>query len=139
MHQIGSGLNGLGIGSFGLDWSTIAGFLGSPLATPATAIFNIMISYILIVYVLLPLGYWTNSYNAKRFPLISANVFDSHGQPYNITRIINDNNFTLNGYQEEIYSKLNITFSFALVYGTTFASVTAAIMHVALHHGKYVL
>ncbi|KAK8916169.1 Oligopeptide transporter 1 [Platanthera zijinensis] len=136
MHQIGSGLNGLGIGSFGLDWSTVAGFLGSPLATPATAIFNIVVSYILFVYVLLPLGYWTNIYNAKRFPLISANVFDSYGQPYNITRIINDNTFTLNVYQEEAYSKLNITFSFALVYGTSFASLTASIMHVALHHGK---
>ncbi|CAN1351323.1 Oligopeptide transporter 8 [Linum perenne] len=33
-QQIGSGLNGLGVGSFGLDWSTVAGFLGSPLATP---------------------------------------------------------------------------------------------------------
>ncbi|PQQ20305.1 oligopeptide transporter 1-like [Prunus yedoensis var. nudiflora] len=37
-QQIGSGMNGLGIGSFGLDWSTIAGFLGSPLATPGFAI-----------------------------------------------------------------------------------------------------
>ncbi|KAK8916565.1 Oligopeptide transporter 1 [Platanthera zijinensis] len=136
MHQIGSGLNGLGIGSFGLDWSTVAGFLGSPLATPATAIFNIVISYILIVYVLLPLGYWTNVFNAKSFPLISANVFDSHGQPYNITRIINYDSFTVNFYQEETYSKLNITTSFALVYCANFAGLTAAIMHVALHHGK---
>ena len=29
-QQIGSGVYGLGIGSFGLDWSTVAGFLGSP-------------------------------------------------------------------------------------------------------------
>ncbi|KAI0497011.1 hypothetical protein KFK09_023339 [Dendrobium nobile] len=136
MQQLGSGLNGLGIGSFGLDWSTVAGFLGSPLATPATAIFNIMISFFLVVYVLLPLAYWTNIYNAKRYPLISANVYDSFGQPYNTTRIINDRSFTLNVQEEENYSKLNITAAFALVYCMSFASLTATIMHVALHHGK---
>ncbi|KAK8916637.1 Oligopeptide transporter 1 [Platanthera zijinensis] len=136
MHQIGSGLKGLGIGSFGLDWSTVVSFLGSPLATPATAIFNIVISYILIVYVLLPLGYWTNVYNAKSFPLISANVFDSHGQPYNISRIINEDSFTVNVYREETYGKLNITTAFALLYCANFAGLTATIMHVALHHGK---
>ncbi|KAK8954536.1 Oligopeptide transporter 5 [Platanthera zijinensis] len=136
MQQIGSGLNGMGVGSFGLDWSTVAGFLGSPLATPATAIFNIVMSYILIVYVLLPLGYWTNLYNAKRFPLISANVFDSSGHPYNISRIINNKSFTLNVYEEENYSMLNITTAFALVYSMSFATLTASVMHVALHHGK---
>ncbi|CAN7081765.1 unnamed protein product [Brassica oleracea var. botrytis] len=39
-QQIGSGLQGLGIGSFGLDWSVVAGFLGSPLAVPFFAIAN---------------------------------------------------------------------------------------------------
>ncbi|KAE8666446.1 Oligopeptide transporter 5 [Hibiscus syriacus] len=39
IQQIGSGLNGFGIGSFGLDWATVAVFLGSPLATPFFAIF----------------------------------------------------------------------------------------------------
>ncbi|KAB1221651.1 Oligopeptide transporter 1 [Morella rubra] len=41
-QQIGSGLRGLGVGSFALDWSTVAGFLGSPLATPGFDIINIM-------------------------------------------------------------------------------------------------
>ena len=29
-QQIGSGLKGFGIGAFGLDWATVASFLGSP-------------------------------------------------------------------------------------------------------------
>ncbi|KAL6313898.1 hypothetical protein AAG906_010317 [Vitis piasezkii] len=41
-QQIGSGLSGMGLGSFGIDWSTVASFLGSPLATPGFAIINIL-------------------------------------------------------------------------------------------------
>ncbi|KAI7999446.1 Oligopeptide transporter 5 [Camellia lanceoleosa] len=48
-QQIGSGLRGLGIGSFALDWSTVAGFLGSPLATPGFAIMNTLVSYIVFM------------------------------------------------------------------------------------------
>ena len=63
-QQIGSGLRGLGIGSFALDWSTVAGFLGSPLATPGFAIINMMAGFFIVLYVLIPIGYWTNSYEA---------------------------------------------------------------------------
>ncbi|KAG0463098.1 hypothetical protein HPP92_021574 [Vanilla planifolia] len=136
MQQIGSGMRGLGIGSFGIDWSTVAGFLGSPLATPATAIFNIMLSFVLGIYVLIPIGYWANAYNAKRFPLVSSHVFDYSGHPYNTTKIINDNTFTLNVHEEESYSKINISITFVLTYGLSFASLTASVMHVALYDGK---
>ncbi|XP_028557152.1 oligopeptide transporter 5-like [Dendrobium catenatum] len=136
MQQIGSGLNGLGFGSFGLDWSTVAGFLGTPLATPAIAIFNIMISFFLKVYVLLPITYWTNTYDAKRFPMISSNVFDSYGNIYNISRIINGKTFTLDVQEQENYSKINTSIIFSFGYGLSFATLTASIMHVALHNGK---
>ncbi|KAI3456596.1 hypothetical protein Pfo_013259 [Paulownia fortunei] len=43
-QQIGSGLHGLGLGSFAFDWSTVAGFLGSPLATPGFAIINMLVA-----------------------------------------------------------------------------------------------
>ncbi|KAG0463100.1 hypothetical protein HPP92_021576 [Vanilla planifolia] len=134
---MGCGMKGLGIGSFGIDWSTAAGFLRSPLATSATAIFNIMLSFVLGIYVLLPIGYWANAYNAKCFPLYSSHVFDNTGHPYNITKIINDKTFTLNLHEEESYSKINISITFALTYGVSFASLTASIMHVALYNGKY--
>ncbi|KAG0473882.1 hypothetical protein HPP92_015739 [Vanilla planifolia] len=47
MQQIGSAVSGLGIGSFAFDWSAVAGFLGSPLATPGFAIINMMIGFVL--------------------------------------------------------------------------------------------
>ncbi|OMP06990.1 Oligopeptide transporter OPT superfamily [Corchorus olitorius] len=79
IQQIGSGLNGFGIGSFGLDWSTVAAFLGSPLATPLFAIINILVGFILFVYLLTPIAYWSNWYQARRFPLISSHTFDAAG------------------------------------------------------------
>ncbi|KAJ0101227.1 hypothetical protein Patl1_03876 [Pistacia atlantica] len=135
-QKLGSGLNGLGIGSFGLDWSTVASFLGSPLATPFFAIANTLVGFFLCLYVLIPISYWTNVYDAKKFPLFSSHTFDSNGQTYNISRIINEKTFEFNkaGYDE--YSKLYLSVLFAFVYGLCFATLTSSLSHVALFDGK---
>ncbi|KAK0599821.1 hypothetical protein LWI29_008946 [Acer saccharum] len=135
-QKLGSGLQGLGIGSFGLDWSTVAGFLGSPLATPFFVIANIVVSIILFLYVLIPIAYWSNAYEAKRFPLFSAHTFDSSGQIYNITRILNEKTFDLDIVDYDKYSKLYLSIIFAFIYGLNFAFLTASISHVALFDGK---
>ena len=56
-QQVGSGLHGLGVDSFAIDWSTVAGFLGSPLATPGFAIINKLFGYIIILYIVIPIAY----------------------------------------------------------------------------------
>lgn len=76
-QQIGSGLHGLGLGSFAFDWSTVAGFLGSPLAYPAFSIVNTLAGFFIFTYIVIPIAYWTNSFEAKRFPLFSSKTFDS--------------------------------------------------------------
>ncbi|CAL1353863.1 unnamed protein product [Linum trigynum] len=135
-QQLGSGLNGFGLGAFGLDWSTIAGFVGSPLATPLFSIFNIMAGFILFVYFVLPIAYWKNAYSARRFPMLSQGTFDSSGQPYNITRILNERELSINLVQYENYSQLYLSFTFAFNYGISFAAFMATIVHVALFEGK---
>ncbi|PKI56335.1 hypothetical protein CRG98_023354, partial [Punica granatum] len=136
VHQIGSGLKGMGIGAFTFDWNTVAAFLGSPLATPAFAIINVLVGFVIMVYVVLPIFYWGNIYNAKKFPIISQNVFDSEGKPYNISRILNSKTFDINLDEYNNYSKLYLSIFFAFTYGLNFASLTATISHVALFHGK---
>ncbi|WRX19548.1 Oligopeptide transporter [Theobroma cacao] len=74
-QQLGSGLYGLGIGAIGLDWSTISSYLGSPLASPWFATANVAAGFILIMYVLTPITYWLNVYNAKTFPIFSDALF----------------------------------------------------------------
>ncbi|CAN6696551.1 unnamed protein product [Malus baccata var. baccata] len=135
-QQIGSGMGGLGIGSFGFDWSTIAGFLGSPLATPGFAIINMLVGFILILYVLTPISYWSNAYDAKKFPIFTSHTFDSAGKTFNISRVLNETTFNINLEAYNNYSKLYLSTFFAFSYGLSFATLTATISHVGLFHGK---
>ncbi|KAL5575804.1 hypothetical protein UlMin_017503 [Ulmus minor] len=135
-QQIGSGLGGLGVGSFALDWSTVAGFLGSPLATPGFAIANIMVGFCLVLYVLIPIAYWTNSYEAKKFPIFSPHVFDANGQEYNVSAILNETTFKFNEQGYDGYSKINLSIFFSYAYGLSFATLAATLSHVALFHGR---
>ncbi|GLJ16462.1 hypothetical protein SUGI_0280270 [Cryptomeria japonica] len=105
-HQIGSGLKGLGIGSFGFDWSVIASqYLRSPLATPWFAIANTM-----------------------------AGTYDKTGNKYGITRVLRDSAFDKSGYEN--YSELHLSTFFAITYGIGFATLAATISHVILFYGK---
>ncbi|KAL6646512.1 hypothetical protein ACP70R_018120 [Stipagrostis hirtigluma subsp. patula] len=135
-QQIGSGLKGLGIGSFGLDWNTVSGFLGNPLASPAFAIFNVMAGFALTTYVAVPLLYWTNTYNAKRFPLMSSHVYDAAGAPYDTNRVLDPHTFALNLQEYNAYGRIHLSILFAVNYGIGFASLMSTLSHVALYHGK---
>ncbi|CAK7324230.1 unnamed protein product [Dovyalis caffra] len=84
-----SGYSGLGIGAVGFDWATISSYLGSPLASPWFATANVAVGFFLIMYVMTPLCYWLNIYNAKNFPIYSANLFTSKGEVYDTLEIIN--------------------------------------------------
>ncbi|GER52828.1 oligopeptide transporter [Striga asiatica] len=135
-QQIGSGLHGLGLGSFALDWSTVAGFLGSPLATPGFAIVNMLVGFVLVVYVALPVAYWTDLYGARKFPIISSHVFDANGKAYNISEILIESSFEFNRAGYDGYSKVNLSVFFVLAYGLSFAGLAATVSHVALFHGS---
>lgn len=67
-QQIGSGLYGMGVGAFALDWSAVASYLGSPLASSWFATANVAAGYAIIMYILVPAAYWLNVYKAKTFP-----------------------------------------------------------------------
>ncbi|KAJ9679978.1 hypothetical protein PVL29_021770 [Vitis rotundifolia] len=135
VQQLGSGLEGLGIGSIGLDWSTISSYLGSPLASPWFATANVALGFCLVMYVMTPATYWRNVYNAKNFPLYSEKLFMSNGSRYNILSII-DSNFHLSKEQYVKSGPLNMSTFFAMTYGLGFATLSATIVHVALFNGS---
>ncbi|KAL6842478.1 hypothetical protein ACP4OV_027713 [Aristida adscensionis] len=135
-QQIGSGLKGLGVGSFGLDWNTVSGFLGNPLASPAFAIVNVMAGFALTTYLAVPLLYWTNTYDARRFPLMSSHVYDAAGKPYDTARVIDPRTFALDLRAYNAYSRIHLSVLFAVNYGIGFASLMSTLSHVALYHGK---
>ncbi|KAL8053325.1 hypothetical protein ABFX02_05G063500 [Erythranthe guttata] len=134
-QQLGSGLSGLGIGAIGLDWSTISSYLGSPLASPWFATANVAVGFFFVMYVVTPLSYWFNIYDAKTFPIFSDDLFTSSGQIYNISSIV-DSNFHLDNAAYEREGPLHLSTFFAMTYGVGFAALSATIMHVLLFHGR---
>lgn len=135
-QQIGSGTHGLGVGSFGLDWATVAGFLGTPLSTPAFAIVNIMAGFFLVVYVILPVAYWSNAYDARRFPIISSHVFMANGSRYDVSRVLDPATFKFSQSGYDDAGQINLSIFFAFAYGLSFATLAATLSHVALFHGR---
>ncbi|KAI3457971.1 hypothetical protein Pfo_014634 [Paulownia fortunei] len=135
VQQLGSGLKGMGIGSLGFDWSTISSYLGSPLASPWFASANVAVGFFLVMYAMIPLGYWFNLYNAKNFPLYSANLFQLDGSKYNTSAIINSN-FNLDKAAYTKSGPLYLSTMFALTYGLGFATLSATLVHVLLFNGR---
>lgn len=135
-HQLGSGLHGLGIGAFTFDWATIGSYLGSPLASPWFATANVAAGFFLILYVLTPIAYWSNIYNAKTYALFSSHLFTAQGERYITDAVINNATFSLDINKYNNYGRMHLSTFFAMTYGVGFATLTATVSHVAIFYGK---
>lgn len=135
-QQVGSGMKGLGVGAFALDWAAVSSYLMSPLATPFFAIANIFAGFLLVMYVITPVAYYNDLYNAKSFPIFSSKFFRATGEPYDISKVI-DKNFRLDEKAYEEYGQLHLSTFFAFTYGVGFAALAATVSHVILFHGWY--
>jgi len=136
-HQIGSGMSGLGVGAFSLDWASVSSYLGSPLATPFYAIANIFAGFLLVMYVITPVAYYNDLYQAKTFPIFSSHFFTANGSRYQINEVI-DSNFRLDEKAYDKYGQLHLSTFFAFTYGVGFAALAATLSHVVLFHGGYI-
>ena len=135
-QQIGSGMRGLGIGALTLDWSVVASFLFSPLISPFFSIVNVLVGYVLILYIFIPVAYWgLDLYSAKRFPIFSSHLFTAKGQKYDIVATVNDNfEPELNKYEEQ--GRIHLSMFFALTYGFGFATIASTLTHVGFFYGR---
>ncbi|XP_031279255.1 oligopeptide transporter 2-like [Pistacia vera] len=135
-QQLGSGMRGLGLGSFALDWSVVASYLNSPLITPFFVIVNVFIGYCVVLLLIIPIAYWGfNVYDAKKFPIFSSHIFNSKGQIYNVSAIVNDK-FELDIPSYEREGRLHLSIFFSLSYGIGFAAIISSLTHVALFNGR---
>ncbi|XP_051125586.1 oligopeptide transporter 3 [Andrographis paniculata] len=135
-QQIGSGYHGLGVGAFTLDWAGISAYHGSPLISPFPAILNVMAGFIMFIYIIVPLCYWKyNTFDARKFPIFSNQLFTSTGHKYDTNKILTPQ-YDLNIAAYENYSKLYLSPLFALSIGSGFARFTSTLTHVALFNGS---
>ncbi|CAN1849750.1 Oligopeptide transporter 5 [Linum perenne] len=79
----------------------------------------------------------TKILNQKEFSIkLGEYEDDSSGQLYNITKILNQKEFSIKLGEYEDYSKLYLSFTFAFNYGISFAAFMATLVHVALFDGQ---
>ncbi|KAJ4829169.1 OPT super [Turnera subulata] len=135
VQQLGSGMQGLGIGSVGFNWATIASYLGSPLASPWFATANVAVGFLLIMYVLTPITYWLDIYKAKTFPIYSSDLYTTSGARYNYHQIV-DPNFHLDRDAFARIGPIHLSTFFAMTYGMGFAMLSATLMHVLCFNGS---
>ncbi|KAF9935332.1 hypothetical protein FBU30_003122 [Linnemannia zychae] len=128
-----TGSNGLGIGTLSFDWATSTSAL-SPLVTPWWAQVNILVGFVLIAWIVAPVAYYSNLWNSKNFPILTAGLFKEDGTPYDKSMVMTNN--VLDPTKYELYGPLRMDSFFALTYGIGFAGLTATLTHVALYHGK---
>ncbi|GJJ78726.1 hypothetical protein EMPS_11085 [Entomortierella parvispora] len=131
LAQIG-GDKGLGIGAISLDWNNICAYLVSPLVVPWWAQVNIGIGVFLIAFVMSPIAYYTNLWDAKKFPINNSKLYTTSGQIYNTSAVMT--NFVLDEDKYAAYGPLRITTFFALTYGVGFAGLSSMITHTWLYH-----
>ncbi|KAJ3707047.1 hypothetical protein LUZ61_010752 [Rhynchospora tenuis] len=135
-QQLGSGMKGLGLGAFSLDWSAVSSFLFSPLISPFFAIANIFVGFFLFMYVAIPVTYWgLDLYSAKKYPIFSSHLFTGNGTKYDISAIVNQN-FELDKAAYAQQGRIHLSTFFALSYGLSFATIAATITHVGFFYGS---
>ncbi|KAG0348079.1 hypothetical protein BG004_006134 [Podila humilis] len=127
-----TGANGLGVGAISLDWNNIVSFLGSPLIIPWWAQVNIGLGFFLVAWVMVPIAYYANLWEAKKFPILTAALFRDDGHPYIINEILTNGELSEEKYAA--YSPLRISTFFSLTYGIGFAALTSMMTHTWLYH-----
>ena len=145
--------SGLGMSFLTFDWTQIT-LIGSPLLVPWWALLQMFIGFVLVVWILTPVLYYTNvshapslprttyayqqSWYMSYFPISGNGPYDRFGKVYNITRVLSsDYRFDPVAYNE--YSPLLLPATFAMTYLLAFASSSCIITHTLLYHGQTLL
>ncbi|KAH9075656.1 OPT oligopeptide transporter [Lactarius deliciosus] len=122
--------SGLGMSVLTFDWNNIA-FVGR------WAEANVMIGFVFFFWILTPITYYTNTWYSKFTPMMSRHMYDNTGAQYNVSRILSPQ-ATLDEDAYKGYSPLFLSASFAIAYGTSFASITATLVHSMLYFRKQI-
>ncbi|KAI0041118.1 OPT oligopeptide transporter [Auriscalpium vulgare] len=122
-------LNGLGMGLFTFDWSMIS-ILDSPLVVPWWAQVNMFATFVVVIWFLSPILWAKNVWYSQFLPLSAPLGFDNTGLPYDPSAVVTDGRFDQAKYAR--YSPMYLPMTFAITYGTCFATYTAVIVHTFL-------
>lgn len=135
VNQLFGGTSGLSFLPLTLDWTTITGFVGSPLIPPWHAIANVLIGLIVFFFFMATGIHYSNTWYSEFLPMSDSQIYDNTGSVYDTSRVVTPQ-LTLDEQAYKTYSPLFLSTTFALSYGLSFAAITALIVHTYLYHGK---
>ncbi|KAJ3255850.1 hypothetical protein HK103_005863 [Boothiomyces macroporosus] len=127
LGQMGSSQGG-GILSLSLDWTAIS-FL-DPLVTPIWSQANVLFSNYFLAWVVTPILYFMNTWNAKNFPLYMPANFYLNGTKYRLQQFLVNNTLPAN----EAVPPMWIPPYWAICYGCGFAALSSVIVHYLVHY-----
>jgi hypothetical protein len=90
---------------------------------------------ILMLWIITPILYFTNYWNAQRYGIVSSTSYTEQGAPYPLEKILTPE-LTLDTTKYEEQGPLRLSTYFAVNYGISFLSLTATVTHVALWYGR---
>ena len=126
---------GVGMSVLTFDWNQIS-YIGAPMITPWWAVCNMFVGFVLLVWIVFPILYFTNTYHFGYFPIIGSSAYDRFGKPFQIRAVLEGTSLVKEAY--ESYSPLYISVNYYVVYWTGLALATAMIVHTALYHGGWI-
>ncbi|KAJ2892508.1 hypothetical protein IWW38_003198 [Coemansia aciculifera] len=134
-HQLSDAYNGLGMLNFTLDWSTISSNMGSPIAYPWVMACNLFAGFVIVMWIITPIGYYSNTWGTGNLPIYTAHLFRANGSSYDIHQIMTpDQHLDLAKYAA--YGPVRMTFQFAISYGIGFAAIITLLVYIGLHYGQ---
>lgn len=128
---------GLGASVITFDWTQIV-YLGSPLITPWWAQANLFGGFVVGIWIAAPALYFSNALHTAYFPILSGNSFDRFGRHYNVS-VVSPDHKSLHAEAYNAYSQVYISAGLVIAYFGGFALITAAVVHTALYHGRFIL
>jgi OPT family oligopeptide transporter len=93
--------------------------------------------FVLFYWILAPALHFSNVWYGKFMPISTRTAYDNTGLEYDVTKILDENN-RFNEAAYKAYSPLFLSTVFAIAYGTSFASITATLMHAFLYFRKQI-
>ncbi|KAF4968376.1 hypothetical protein FSARC_4173 [Fusarium sarcochroum] len=120
-----------------LDWN-IATFLGDPIISPFFTLMNFASGMAIMGFIVAPLLYFNNVWDAGYLPINGNLVYDNTGNRYNVSRILQPD-FTLNQTAYYEYSVPLVTTTQITKYAASFMLYVATPVHMYLWHRKDIM
>ncbi|KAF4451331.1 hypothetical protein F53441_5675 [Fusarium austroafricanum] len=120
-----------------LDWN-IATYLGDPIITPFFTLMNYASGMAIMGFIVAPVLYFNNVWNAGYFPINGNLAYDNTGSRYNVSHVLNPD-FTLNQTAYHEYSVPLMTSTQVTKYAAAFMIYVATPVHMYLWHRKDIM